>query len=133
MKVMASPGDEAATPTAVRVARQGPALTQPPVARREEHVGGIDRPHVPDLMTLNINATDQVAAADADRAPGLVRHDQLSAPAAKPRTLRYSQPPASPGPGVNPGRFTPTVGRSARRGAGSADVRVVSHTTWVTL
>lgn len=84
-------------------------------------------------MTLNINDTDQVAAADADRAPGLGRHDHLPAPAAKPRTLRHSQPPASPGPGVNPGRFTPTVGRSARRLAGSADVRVVSHTTWVTL
>jgi hypothetical protein len=50
-------------------------------------IGGIDRPHVPDLMTLNINDTDQVAAADADRAPGLGRHDHLPAPAAKPRTV----------------------------------------------
>lgn len=40
-------------------------------------------------MTLNINDTDQVAAADADRAPGLGRHDHLPAPAAKPRTLRH--------------------------------------------
>jgi hypothetical protein len=58
-------------------------------------IGGIDRLHVPDLMTLNINDTDQVAAADADRAPGLGRHDHLPAPAAKPRTLHHSQPPAS--------------------------------------
>ena len=158
MKAIASPGDEAATPTAsvpsgrgpeswnrftgsgttgrtmpadaaaarklsrqFGVACQAPTLVQPPVARRDEHVvdarrgvvgqfqdrraplvaelpadgreqplapvtgvtdrqpaaviGGIDRPHVPDLMTLNINNTDQVAAADADRAPGLGRHD----------------------------------------------------------
>ena len=34
-------------------------------------ISGIDRPHVPDLMTLNIHDADQVAAADADRASGL--------------------------------------------------------------
>jgi hypothetical protein len=57
-------------------------------------IGGIDRPHVPDLMT-SISMTRTRSPRLTLIAPGLGRHDHLPAPAAKPRTLRHSQPPAS--------------------------------------
>jgi hypothetical protein len=64
-------------------------------------IGGIDRPQVPDLMPLNINDADRVAAANPDRAPGLGWHDHLPTPAAKPARSALHNLRHLPGPDSN--------------------------------
>jgi hypothetical protein len=48
----------------------GMTCRQPPAG-----VGGIDRPHVPDLVSVDIDDRDQFATCDPDRLAGLGGHD----------------------------------------------------------
>jgi hypothetical protein len=56
-------GEEPPAPVPGMPARQPPAM-----------IGGVDRPHVPDLAPLDIRHRDQLTAGCAHRAPGLGSH-----------------------------------------------------------
>lgn len=63
-ELLAQRGEQPLAPVPGMTGRQPPAV-----------ISGIDRPQVPDLMTLDVDHRDQRATARGGRAPGTGRHD----------------------------------------------------------
>lgn len=65
-------------------------------------ISGVNRPHVADLATARIDDADLLAAADADRLPGLGSHDHHPLRGTRPCHLRHHSLDPDPTPPDSP-------------------------------